>query len=136
MSRSGLDDFHETWSEYRRLWIGVASASIPFVAAFSGVTPPWPKHIAPLTAVVQLMVIIYVYQTQARASRDAVTRRMRRNAVLFAVSFFLYLFIFSQFAIYIPGRNEYLVTGFQCSTKAAETYSALCPFLGLNELAG
>jgi hypothetical protein len=135
MKGSGLDDFRRVWSEFRRLWVGLASASVPFLAAFSGVTPPWPKHIALLTAVFQLMAIMYVYQTQLRASRREVSRNMRWSAIIFCVAFFLYLFVFSQFAIYIPGRDEYLIVGFECTKKATEAYPGACSSLGLNELA-
>jgi hypothetical protein len=135
MKATGLDNFHTIWVEYRRLWIGLASASIPFFAAFSGVAPPWPRQIALLTAVFQLMVVMYVYQTQSRSPRDTVTRNMRWSALLFSTAFFIYLFIFSTFAIYIPGRHEYLVVGFECTEKASETYGSSCPFLGLRELA-
>lgn len=134
MSQTGLQDFNSTWKEYRRLWLGLASASIPFVAAFSGVAPPWPKYIAPLTAVFQLLVVMYVYQTQINFSKEAVTKKMRGAAFIFALPFFVYVFVFSQFAVFIPGRGEYLVTGFQCTNKALQLYADICPYLGLNEL--
>jgi hypothetical protein len=135
MTQSGLDDFRGVWKEYRRLWVGLAGASVPFVAAFSGVTPPWPPKIALLTAVIQLMVIVYVYQAHSRfSSQKSVTRGMRVSAILFVLSFFFYIFLFSQFAIFIPSREEYLIVGYQCSQRALDVYRDSCPSLGLTEL--
>jgi hypothetical protein len=139
---TGLDDFKSVLKEFRSLSIWAGASSIPFVAAFAGVTPPFPKNIEYITAVCQLLVMMYMYQVFTRASAATTRRIMSLLLAASTVMFFAYLFLFSQFTIRIPGMrdvtgmSDVIIIGYQCSPRALEAYGEACPFLGIQELKG
>jgi hypothetical protein len=133
---TGLDDFKSVLAEFRSIsvWAGVSSVSIPFVAAFAGVIPPWPPHIEYITAVFQLLAIIFMYQLFSDSPRTIASKNIKRLSLFVFVIFFVYLFLFSLFTIHITEEGVYLIIGYQCTEKAVQVYRDACPFLGLQEL--
>jgi len=134
--RTGLDEFKSVLKEFRSvsIWAGISSVAVPFLAAFAGVIPPWPTGIEYITAVFQLLGIMFVYQMYGESAGAQVNRNIRILSIFAFVSFVVYLLAFSQFSIYIPSRNAYVMIGYACTTKAATVYGDACPFLNLDAL--
>lgn len=134
---SGLDEFKAVLSEYRSvaIWAGLSTASIPFIAAFGGVTPPWPDGIAYMTAVVQLIGIILVFQLYGQASKRSISRNLVALTTIVIAFLTIYIFLFSQFTIFDPARNGRVIIGYECTYKALQIYlDRPCESLGYAEL--
>ncbi|TAX63339.1 hypothetical protein ELI00_37485 [Rhizobium ruizarguesonis] len=137
---SGLDDFKQILKEYRglALWAAGGSVAIPFVASFLSVIPPWPKGLDIITSVFQLLALIFAYQNFHGRSRRVATKAINRSIFGVALSIIFYLFMFSNFTIYVPETKQYIVIGFQCTDEAMyiPEYAQKCPYLEREDLKG
>lgn len=134
---TGLDEFKSVLAEYRSvaLWAGLSTSSVPFIAAFAGVTPPWPDGIAYMTAVVQLIGIILTLKLYSDADKRSIGRNLSILTVVILVLLLSYIFVFSQFTIFDPARNGRIVIGYECTAKVLQAYPELtCPSVGFEEL--
>jgi hypothetical protein len=133
---TGLDDFKIFLKEFRGLaaWAAGGSIVFPFIASFLSIIPPWPSGLNSITAVFQLVSLIYVFQFYSVRGTEA-----KRIGLLFALAFvviMVYILAFSVLTIYIPEVKRSLVVGFQCTSKALIVFPQKCPFLDLDDLSG
>jgi hypothetical protein len=62
VQRTGFDDFRALLRDVRELWgWAAAAATVPFLANFLSLSPPWPAAIPYLTALVELVCLILVF---------------------------------------------------------------------------
>jgi hypothetical protein len=117
-------------------WALAGATALPFVGALIGVSPPWPRGAAAITAVVTCVATILVFHGLREASLRAVNRITAASALALAVSASVYLVAMSLFTYQTPTTNEYWAKGFVCTPEALAIYKDKCPNLGIDELQG
>lgn len=134
--KTSLDDFKRLLVEYRGLatWAIGGALVAPFAASLLEVSPPWPRGIVAITAIVELAVLIGVFHSLGRSSKRNVSRAMAASAVLFCAAGVVYLYDVSQLTYQVPTTDERFVKGTVCSADALLVYRERCPKLGFNEL--
>ena len=134
---TGLQDFKKVLKEFKSLsvWGAGSSALLPFIASFLSVIPPWPSQLSVITAAVQLITLIVVYQGFSDDSRK-ISRSIRPFAFVGLVVLLGYIALFSMFTIYVPQAHRAIVVGYECTTSAASIFRDRCPFLTVDDLAG
>lgn len=124
-----LDDLRRYLKSVKELWAWAAGAAVvPFLVNFANLAPPWPPAIAYLTAVFELVALLWAYHSMQSISRVEATVRLRRYMVFFFGVTILYLFVHSLFTIGVPRSDLVLVKGFMCTEVAASQF-ANCPWL-------
>jgi hypothetical protein len=131
---SGLDDFKRLLREFRGLsvWAVGGSLVVPFAAALVDLSPPWPKGIVPVTAVVELLSLVLVFQFLN--SRRAAERGILAGVAVFALSSVVYLAALSHYTYEVPTTKARFVKGYECTADAKAVFKERCPDLGLDEL--
>jgi hypothetical protein len=134
---TGLDEFKELLKEFRNLsvWAAGGSVVLPFIASFISVIPPFPSGLNVMTAVFQLVSLVFVYQRYSRSPRQVVTRNIGVLFVVLFITIIAYMILFSLFTVYVPPAKRSIVIGYQCTNEALTVYREKCPFLNLQELA-
>jgi len=133
---TALRQFEELWRNFRGLSTTALGSSVaaPFAVALIHLSPPWPRGILPLTALVEFLILVAVFQLLPRVSRKLAGRFIVFGLTsLFAIST-IYLLAFSRFTFEGPTKHETYVKGYNCTVNAALVYGARCPDLGLDEL--
>ena len=133
---TGLDEFKRVLKEFKNLslWAAGSSLIIPFVASFLSIIPPWPLGLNIITAVVQLVTLIVVYQAFSEL-RLRITRNIKMLAITGLGLLLAYMAIFAMFTIYIPQAHRSIVIGYECSNEALKIFKEKCPFLTVDDLA-
>lgn len=134
---AGTDDFFVVLQNYRKLsvWAAGGSVAVPFVAQFIGVVPPFPTGLNVISAVLQLVVLMIMFQLYRRKPRALINRRMPLFAALALAALLVYLFAFGILVVEGPGTERYAI-GLQCTEAARLVHGESCPFLGAGALAG
>jgi hypothetical protein len=124
-----LRDFRTFFQDFLGLIVGgVASTALVLVTALLDLAPPWPPALVQLTALAQLIALIFVYQHFRRAGRIRTGRLMRRAGLVLAVFATFYLAGHSLLVFEMP-NGEHDMRGLQCSADALAVYGGACPFL-------
>lgn len=135
---NGLDDFKGLLKEFRGLsvWAVGGCLAVPFAAGLAELSPPWPKGIVPVTAVVELLALVLVFQFFQKSRRQVINRILLVSVILFALTSVIYLMAFSYFTYRVKTTttNELFVKGYQCTNDALLIFKDRCPDLGLDEL--
>jgi ABC-type xylose transport system permease subunit len=133
---SGLDDFKLLLKEYRGLsvWAVGGSLVVPFAAKLADLSPPWPPGIVPVTAVVQLLALVLVFQFFKTAKRRIINWVLLLSIAIFAVTSVIYLSAVSYCTYEVPTTKARYVKGYECTHEAQLVFKSQCPDLGLDEL--
>ena len=134
--QTGLDDFKALLKEFRGLsvWAVGGAVVVPFAASLVDLSPPWPTGIVPVTAIVELLALVLVFQFFKSSKQKVINRIILISLVLFAISGIVYLTMVSLYTYQIPKTNERFVKGYECTSDAKLVFRDLCPDLGLDEL--
>jgi hypothetical protein len=134
--RSGLVGFRELLKEFRGLsiWAVGGSVAVPFAAALVSLSPPWPPAIVLVTAIAELVALIYVYQFLKPARRKSINRILAVSGLLLATVGAVYLTAMSLYTFQVPTTKERFVKGRECTPEAGAVFGEKCPDLGLDEL--
>jgi hypothetical protein len=102
-------DFTASLNGMKKLVALAASAITPVVAAFAGVSPPWPPGVTKLSVVLVTLVLVLAWPTVS-----ATTPVRRRRLILFAavtclVFLFAYLALFSVFVFNVPTSAKVVI---------------------------
>ncbi|MCA1621496.1 MAG: hypothetical protein LC795_19930 [Acidobacteria bacterium] len=134
---SGLDDFKLLLKEFRGLsqWAVVGgSVVVPFAAYLASLSPPWPTGIVPVTAIVELVALMLVFQFYHDSSRRVINRVLLASVAVFALTGVVYLGSVSYFTYEVPTTKERFVKGYECTADARLVFKERCPDLGIDEL--
>lgn len=131
-----LAEFKRLLSEFRGLsvWALGGGLAVPFAAHLAELSPPWPPAIVGVTAVVELLALVFVFQFLRTAPKKRVNAILIGGAVVLAFTAFTYFALFSYFTYTTPGKKVRMVKGFVCTSVAAKVYADKCPDLGMDEL--
>lgn len=132
----GLVGFKELLQEFRglSLWAVGGSVAVPFAAALASLSPPWPPSIVLVTAVAELVALIYVYQFLKQAKRKSINTILAVSGLVLVVLGTVYLVAISLYTYEVPTTKERFVKGYQCTSDASAVFKEKCPDLGLDEL--
>jgi hypothetical protein len=132
----GLVGFKELLKEFRGLsvWAVGGSVAVPFAAALAALSPPWPPSIVLVTAVAELVALIYVYQFLKKAKRKSINKILTVSGLLLVVFGAVYLIAVSLYTYEVPTTKQRFVKGYQCTSEASAVFKDKCPDLGLDEL--
>jgi hypothetical protein len=131
LAKTGYDDFLDVLKKFRGLSaiaLGT-SVTVPFVAYLSGIVPPWPPGVVLVTALLELVVLVVVFQFLRNSPRRVTNRVIAVSAPLLVVFSALYLLLFSFFTYPIPTSSTRSVKGFVCQNGLLKSYADSCPFL-------
>jgi len=134
--QAGLVGFKELLKEFRGLsaWAVGGSVAVPFAAALAALSPPWPPAIVLVTAIAELVALIYVYQFLKMSKRKSIDRIMVGSGLLLVVFGSVYLFAISLYTYEVPTTKERFVKGYRCTSEASLVFKDKCPDLGVDEL--
>jgi hypothetical protein len=132
----GLVGFKELLKEFRGLsvWAVGGSVAVPFAAALAALSPPWPPSIVLVTAVAELVALIYVYQFLKKAKRKSINKILTVSGLLLVVFGAVYLIAVSLYTYEVPTTKQRFVKGYKCTSEASAVFKDKCPDLGLDEL--
>jgi len=133
---SGLDDFKLLLKEFRgvSVWAVGGSLVVPFAASLTDLSPPWPSGIVPVTAIVELLALVLVFQFFRNARRQVINRVLLLSVLPLALASVVYLGAVSYFTYQVPTTKERFVKGYECTPDARLVFRERCPDLGLDEL--
>jgi hypothetical protein len=134
--RTGYDDFLRVLQKFRGLSaaaLGTAIA-VPFAGYLTQILPPWPPGVVFITALVELMSLIMVFQLLRRATKPTIDRSMLLSLVLLAIGSSIYLLFFALFTYPIPAAKTREIAGFVCRTDILAAARDECPFVGSEQL--
>ena len=116
---TGLDEFFGVLREVRKIALVAAGGLIllPLVAGLGGYVPPWPSGIVGITSLVELVVLITVFQLLSRAPRATASRMIVWAAILVFILSAVYLILNVIFVYPIPNNTTKVVLGCGLSEK-------------------
>jgi len=118
-----MPNFYAYVTNFRSLTalIGKAALAIPFITLIYNIGPPWltPIAVAILTSIVQIFVLIYIFQFWMPLSRLRRKLRLRLSIIFGGVSLIGYLGLFAFFVFNAPDTNNRDIKGF-IYTEAAK----------------
>jgi hypothetical protein len=134
--KSGLAGFKQLLREFRGLsaWAVGGGVAVPFAAALGSLSPPWPPGIVLVTAISEIVSLLFVYQFLKSAKRRTINRILTVSAVSLAIIGSVYLTAVSLYTYEVPTTKERFVKGFVCTADATAVFGAKCPGLGMDEL--
>ena len=102
--------------------IGKGALAAPIVSLIYNVGPPWPSRIAIpiLTSMMEVLILIYVFQFWKPLSKTRKQRRMKLSLIAAVLSFLLYFWLFGSFIFNAPDARHRDVRGL-IYTEAAES---------------
>lgn len=132
----GLVGFKELLQEFRglSLWAVGGSVAVPFAAALASLSPPWPPAIVLVTAVAELVALIYVYQFLKRSKRQTINKIIAASGLALVILAAVYLAGVSLYTYEVPTTKERFVKGYVCTSEAAAVFKEKCPDLGIDQL--
>jgi hypothetical protein len=124
-----MNDFRQYLKAAKELWAWAAGAAIvPFLANFAKLAPPWPPAITYITAVFELIALIWAYQTIRKMSQKRVNAKMLTSLIILVMALVAYLSLFSLFTYEIPGTDIRIIKGYECTVIALDQFTN-CPWL-------
>ena len=127
--RSGVDDFFGVLKSYNKViaWT-FGSAVAPIAAGMVKLAPPWPSAIIQITAMFEVLALIFSFQLLQKKKVNTVNRIMIMSLFAFALSTIIYLVMTSMFVYIEPVSGDRFVKGFSCTPEAVQVFAGRCPF--------
>ncbi|MGJ8572549.1 MAG: hypothetical protein ACSHXI_17810 [Hoeflea sp.] len=130
-----LKDFRDFFGEFIALvGAAVATAALVLITALSGLIPPWPEAIVQITAILQLAILMFVYQFYKRSSKKIIDKRMKLFLVYTILFCVLYLSAYSLLVYEVPDETKDL-RGLFCTAEAMLVYIDSCPIFSEEQIA-
>jgi hypothetical protein len=111
------------------LGFAAAVATVPLIVAFAGLQPPWPPAVEYVSAVFILMAALVMWEWGRAAKRGVRRRLMIAGMALTLIGIGVYLPLYSLYVEDVPGSEERVVRGTECTENAKLVYSNQCPSL-------
>jgi TIR domain len=115
-------------------WAIVGGTGLPFIGAFIGLSPPWPRGAAVITAIVTVIATILFFSLLKPVSFRSLNRAIVASALGLTTLASTYLVAVSLFTYQTPTTKEHWAKGYACSAEALVVYKDKCPNLGIDEL--
>jgi asparagine N-glycosylation enzyme membrane subunit Stt3 len=133
---TGLNEFKNLLKEYRGLAASTfgSAAAVPFAASLVDLSPPWPKGVVLVTAVVELLALALVFHFLRKARKSLINGILLAGTLILVLVSTVYLMQLSLYTFAVPTTDERFVKGTECTADARSVYKEKCPDLGLDEL--
>jgi len=133
--KNGLEEFRDNFlSDIQSLWKWtLIAAALPLLAHLMALSPPWPPSLAYLTALIELLSLMCVFQILRHAGRRTINRVLIGSVLLLMIISTLYLIALSLFTYSVPNSSPQ-VKGYRCTIEAQAVFAEKCPTLGRNEI--
>jgi hypothetical protein len=99
-------------------WAIFGGTGLPFVGAFIGLSPPWPRGAAVITAIVTVIRTLLVFFLLNQVSFRSLNRVIVSSAAVLAILSSTYLVAVSLFTYETPTTKEHWAKGYACSAEA------------------
>jgi hypothetical protein len=110
-----IPDFAVSLSGMKKLVALGASAITPVVAAFAGISPPWPPGVTKISVILVTLMLALAWPTVSASTPARRHRLILLAAVACLVFLFVYLALFSVFVFNVPtSAKAVIVLGFGC----------------------
>jgi hypothetical protein len=116
------------------IWVALAAACLPVAAAFVGVSPPWPRGVTLITAVMIIIMMITFCSLLNDTPRRILALATTASLVALMLLTPAYLASLSLFTYETPTTKEHWAKGYVCTDEATLLYKDKCPNLGVDEL--
>lgn len=134
--QTGLSGFKELLREFRRLALwGAGGSAVPFAAHLVSLSPPWPQGIVAVTAIFELISLVFVYQFVKFKRKRIVDRILVVGAAAMVVVGGGYLVAVSLYVYQTPHTKERFVKGYVCTADAQMVFKDKCPVLSTDDIA-
>lgn len=131
---NGLSDFRDYFTSFLGIVAaGVASSALVLAASLVKILPAWPGGVLQITAIAQLIVLVFVYQKLEKAPRNRIERTMSIALAFLLLTFALYMSMHSMLIFSMP-NGEFGTRGFVCTIDAKLLFNDSCPFLQLEQI--
>lgn len=117
------------------LGIGAGFATIPLMASFAAVEPPWPPAIGELSGAAVLIASLVAWEW-AKGTEQSRHFWMIAGIVATLIGLVGYLYLYSQFVDVVPGSTARILRGYECTANAKVVYGTSCPNLPSDALEG
>ena len=111
-----LDNFFTFVSDFKSVaaLIGKAALLAPFVGLLLNIGQPWPggTGVPALTALAEVLVLIYIFQFFSPLAKKRLEKRLRIFFIIVAVWFAVYISFYSMFVFEVPLTDSKEVSGF------------------------
>lgn len=100
--------------------IGKGALAAPILSLIFNVGPPWPSRIATpiLTSLMQILVLVYVFQFWTPLAKKRKERRMKISIIAVVIGFLLYFWLFSSYVFDAPDTSHRDIKGLFYSPAA------------------
>jgi hypothetical protein len=136
--KTGWSDFLSVLKEFNKLSAATvgAAAVAPFVASLSGISPPSPSGLVFITGLVELVVLILVFQFLRPRSKAVVNWVLSLSAGMLVLFSAIYLLLFFLFTFETPSPNPRGVRGFICKSEITVAEKRECPLISPSLISG
>ncbi len=132
--KNGLDDFYELLKKYGNiLAVGLGSAAILLITHLTSASPPWPPAVLQISAIYQLIALIFVHQFFTENSKSVFDRRICSFIIIF-VGVSVAYFAANSLLIYSGTNGDRFVKGLICTADALDQFPKSCPILSDSEI--
>lgn len=111
------------------LAFAAAVATIPLIAAFARLQPPWPPAIEYVSAVFIMMAALVMWEWGRAAKRTKRRGLIIAGMALTILGIGSYLPLYSLFVQNVANSEERVIRGTQCTRDAQLVYKDACPSL-------
>ena len=115
-------------------YVILAGATLPMIAAWLGIAPPWPAGSQYFTIAIEAILLGATAAALHGVERGALRRLVVAASVVLVLGGMAYLAGFNTFTYVTPTTGEHWVKGYVCTSDALSLYKEKCPFLDKDEL--
>src|ERR1700752_75635 len=121
MPQNGLQEFREILSDVKSLttWAIGGVVARPLVDLVLHTGPPWPKGVAVITSMVELISLMFVFHFWTGKNQKAISFRLTLSFMILLIGFFGYLFLFASYTFVNPATSARYAKGFVVKPEVA-----------------
>jgi len=105
-----LDSFFHFVSDFKSVagLVGKAAILAPFIGILLNIGPPWPsgEAVSTLTVIVEVFVLIYIFQFFRSISKRRLEGRLKLFFILTVLCFIMYISVYSVYVFKIPNDGR------------------------------
>lgn len=120
MATNGIEEFKEVMADFRSVTSLVAKGAVaaPFADIIlrqfdTGIGPPWPPGVLIITSIVELLVLMVIFNFFFRAKAKTLDKLMVAALIALCITFVGYLLLFSHFTEPHPKTHKLMVSGYE-----------------------
>jgi hypothetical protein len=124
---SGLGEFKALLRDFRSI-TGYAvggAGTLPIVAAISGIAPPWPPSIGPITSIFIVISLVIIHQRSSGSSFRRATAYITLSAMVAVIAMIVFLGMRDIFTFQLPTTQKQIIIGCGYTREAVQVADRL-----------